>query len=72
MEAQGLISWWVAHIRVGETWERLVKVSKAMEADPEAKLLSVGGLDSLSHVIDFLAVLPDLGVDLESADHGAI
>jgi len=70
VQSDGLIRWWVAHVRVGQTWERLVRVSKAMGADAEVKLLSVGGLDSLAHMIDFLVVLPDLGVDLEALTVG--
>ncbi len=71
VQADGLISWWIAHVRVGQTWERLVRVSKAMGADAEAKLLSVGGLNALTDKIDFLGVvLPNLGVDLEGLTVG--
>ena len=70
VQADGLIRWWIAHVRVGQTWERLVRVSKAMGADAEAKLLSVGGLDSLAHMIDFLVMMPHLDVDLEALTVG--
>jgi hypothetical protein len=70
VQADGLIRLWIAHVRVGQTWERLVRVSKAMGADAEAKQLSVGGLDSLAHMIDSLVVLPHLGVDLEALTMG--
>jgi hypothetical protein len=62
VQADGLIRWWIAHVRVGRTWERLVRVSKAMGADAEAKLLSVGGLEALTVKIYVLGlILPGLG-----------
>lgn len=67
VEAQGLLSWWINHTRVGPVWDRLARVKKALGADPEEKLLSVGGLEKLTRLVDFLGeTMPSMGIDLEA------
>jgi hypothetical protein len=54
IQSDGLLAWWVGHVRVGESWSRAVAVRKLLGDAAEDALLAIGGMDALDLLVALL------------------
>ena len=67
IEADGLVRWWLANVKTGPVWERLLRIKRLLGPQPEGLLLAAGGVEALEEQIGLLALLcPEGQVDDET------